>query len=371
MINDYSNAEQNSMLLDWLNHLSDQAQDTPAFEGEVSANYAAILAQYLKAECYLDPQHMLASADISPQDLANNKAKISLDRYARFVNQALEQTQNRHLGLEYGLRLNISTHGLLGYAVMSCPSITKAIELAHKYIKIRNQLIHISYDLAKSGDEFIIRFELSQSDPNLYVFEVDASLSSVYVIMQELFGSTSSISSIHFNYPKPANVSIHDEIFSVPLFFEESFSGIRLKVSELKNHGRMTDATLSKVAEQQCQALYAQLNDDTHKGQNLANTIRQLLLNPHIGFISQEQAAQRLKMTPRTLSRKLVQEGTSFKRILEGIRKELSLKCIEQTQWSVEDIAFILQYSDAANFSRAFKRWFGRSPGIYRKGLNR
>ncbi len=358
------------MLSNWLDHLSNQDQETAVFEGEVSANYAAILAQYLTNECHLDPKAMLLSADITQADLSNNKAKISLDRYAKFVNQAIKHTHNNHLGLEYGLRLNISTHGLLGYAVMSCPSISKAIELAHKYIKIRNQLIHIAYDISRSGDEFIIRFELTQSDPNLYVFEVDASLSSVYVIMQELFGSTSSISSIHFHYAKPSNSSIHDKIFSVPVLFEEPFSGIRLKLSELKNHGRMTDATLSKVAEQQCQALYAQLNQQAHQGQNLANTIRQLLLNPHIGFISHEQAAERLKMTPRTLSRKLVQEGTSFKRILEDIRKELALKCIEQTQWSIEDIAFILQYSDAANFSRAFKRWFGLSPGTYRKQFN-
>jgi AraC-like DNA-binding protein len=263
---------------------------------------------------------------------------------------------------------------------MSCPSFKKATELARKYVQIRNQLILISYEgsatdaslnsesseSTASTENTKICFDVSKIDPNLYRFEIDASLSSLYIVLQELFGGTEGILEIHFSYPAPQDLSLYQQIFDVPLVFNQSKSGICINTAVLQGTGRLTDATVSLVAEQQCEKLLSQL---TRKDQSLANQIRQLLLQSPKSLPTQEAISQQLNMTSRTLARKLAKEGVTYKEITEDLRKRIALKCIENTQWSVEDIATILKYSDAANFSRAFKRWTGLYPGQYRKTI--
>ena len=277
-------------------------------------------------------------------------------------------TKNPAIGIEYGSRLNISTHGLLGYAVMSCPNLKKSIGLAKKYIKIRNQLINISHEVSNDNTELKICFDLIKNNPGLYQFEIDASLSSLYIILQDLLGSTDGIIGVHFSYPQPKDISLYKTIFDVPISFNQSVSCIHFNPSAFKQVSRITNATVSLVAEQQCEKLLKQLSI---KNQGLGNEIRQILLQSPSSILTQEDVAKKLNITSRTLARRLSKENITFKKIIEDMRQQLALKCIENTQWSIEDIAHILKYSDAANFSRAFKRWTGIAPGHYRKKLTR
>ena len=72
-------------------------------------------------------------------------------------------------------------------------------------------------------------------------------------------------------------------------------------------------------------------------------------------------------MTPRTLHRRLVDEGTSFRVILEDLRHRLAVDQLTNGTASIEEIAYILGYSDPANFRRAVRRWTGRPPSRIRQ----
>jgi AraC-like DNA-binding protein len=74
-----------------------------------------------------------------------------------------------------------------------------------------------------------------------------------------------------------------------------------------------------------------------------------------------------MNWSPRTIQRKLTLEGTSFKELLEDVRKNLSLEYLQSTDLSVENIALRLGYADAPSFSHAFKRWTGQSPRSARR----
>lgn len=365
MIKSYLDEYEGTELLQWLQQPEQQLLTALPLEGEVSANYASILARFLQQQKDISPKPLLEKLALSSSILADETAKIPVKQYADFVTQTILATNNPAIGIEYGARLNISTHGLLGYAVMSCPDLKKAIELARKFIKIRNQLIHISYEV-EDNNELKIGFDLVKSNRALYQFEIDASLSSLYLILKDLFGSTQGIIGIHFSYPKPKDISVYKATFDVPILFDQALSCIHFNPSDFKQVSRITDATVSLVAEQQCEKLLEQLSI---KDQGLGNQVRQMLLQSPSSFLSQEQVAEILNIAPRTLARRLAKEGVTFKQIVEDMRQKLALKCIENTQWSIEEIAHILKYSDAANFSRAFKRWTGASPGHYRKNL--
>jgi AraC-like DNA-binding protein len=73
-----------------------------------------------------------------------------------------------------------------------------------------------------------------------------------------------------------------------------------------------------------------------------------------------------LHMTPRTLHRRLVDEGTSFHDLLEDVRRTLAVEHVKSGRLSIEEIAYMLGYSDLANFRRAFRRWESVPPSAYR-----
>jgi len=75
-----------------------------------------------------------------------------------------------------------------------------------------------------------------------------------------------------------------------------------------------------------------------------------------------EKCSQKMNITSRTLRRKLETEGTSYQRILDEFRNTLAVKYLNSTSMTLEEIAERLGFSDAANFSHAFKRWCGHAP---------
>lgn len=111
-----------------------------------------------------------------------------------------------------------------------------------------------------------------------------------------------------------------------------------------------------------CDALLEELELRT----GLSGQVRRVLLSSLGHDTSLLSVSERLKIPPRTLRRKLLQEGSTFRAIVEQLRAQLAIKYLRDTDLTVEDIAFALGFSDAANFRHAFQRWTRKSPNEFR-----
>jgi AraC-like DNA-binding protein len=89
-----------------------------------------------------------------------------------------------------------------------------------------------------------------------------------------------------------------------------------------------------------------------------------------LGSPSQTQIADHLGMSLRSLQRKLQEQGTNYKDILEQTRKKLSMDYIQQRHLSLSEISYLVGFSSVGNFNRAFKRWTNKTPGEYRNSLS-
>jgi AraC-like DNA-binding protein len=85
------------------------------------------------------------------------------------------------------------------------------------------------------------------------------------------------------------------------------------------------------------------------------------------GHANEAEIASMLNVSQRSLQRKLKEQGISFTRLVENTRRELGLQYVRDPQHSFNEIAFLLGFSEPANFSRAFKRWYGKTPTEYRQ----
>jgi AraC-like DNA-binding protein len=80
------------------------------------------------------------------------------------------------------------------------------------------------------------------------------------------------------------------------------------------------------------------------------------------GEISEEDTAKRLHMSARTLQRKLAQAGTTYVQLVDDTRRDIALRYINDSRLSITDITFLLGFSYPSAFTRAYKRWTGKTP---------
>lgn len=92
-----------------------------------------------------------------------------------------------------------------------------------------------------------------------------------------------------------------------------------------------------------------------------------LLANAYLGIPSLEKLAANFNVSPRTLQRRLQEEGLSYQQLAESVRRSLALHYLESGKYPVKEISYILGYNELSAFTRAFKRWTGSSPANYQK----
>jgi AraC-like DNA-binding protein len=118
----------------------------------------------------------------------------------------------------------------------------------------------------------------------------------------------------------------------------------------------------------------ARLNDQTvidylarYERSSLTMQVRAKIIERlHDGRPSQEDIAQTLNTSLRSLQRRLKDEETNFKALLNETQQELAIQYIRDSTRTLGEIAYLLGFSEPSNFTRAFKRWTGKSPGEFR-----
>ena len=140
-------------------------------------------------------------------------------------------------------------------------------------------------------------------------------------------------------------------------------------------HRLSFDATLANTPLPTAQPELARLNDQTvidylarYEHNNLAMQVRAKIIEglPD-GGPSQEKIAQTLNTSLRSLQRRLRDEDTNFKNLLSETRQQLALQYISDSSRSIGEITYLLGFSEPSNFTRAFKRWTGKTPAEYRE----
>jgi AraC-like DNA-binding protein len=126
------------------------------------------------------------------------------------------------------------------------------------------------------------------------------------------------------------------------------------------------DEALSSVVRRRLDKTLAER--DLHDAGPFSERVRRLV-GQQLGGTTMTPAsiARTLAVSRRTLSRRLGDEGTSFRDILNDVRREFACALLQDRSLSVGDIAFFLQYSEPAAFHRAFRRWTGPPPRDFRE----
>lgn len=327
----------------------------------ISAEYAPMLYKVLERYGVTEEslQEQLDEKDVA--DWHEKDARIPLEQFRKFMNVALEQSQAPWLGWEFGLTLNLSSHGFLGYAAMSSETLGDAVDLAVKYFRTRGTVMDIQHFI--EDDVAVIQVEELVALNEIAPFMIENLFSSFHVIGQKMLGDLPIEGELRFAFPEPDYFERIKPLLPIPVTFDCAYNQMRFPASRLEQPLKFSDPRLAQMAQAQCEAEMANIKTPPR----LLNKVRRIILADSWRSPGVEEVASELHMSARTLKRKLQQLGTSYQVILSDLRKALAVEYLTQTDMTVDDIAIQLGYSDASNFARAFRRWTSKSPSDYRR----
>jgi len=295
---------------------------------------------------------------------------ITVAQQLRIFRNAMALDGDARWGLRFGTRLNYSSHGPLGFAALSAPTIGDGLNVFADFARSRAPYLTLRAEQDKSY--FRIHFE-----PTMPLGSLEQPLAEVLLLIVESYvlavlGYVPAESSLKFSY-HPTHADSYGEYFSLPQQFDSDYNCVQLPLGLCAMPCPLHDQQTYQTSLARCrEAMIAVIDpgDAISKVRNLlASHFDKIELGESIGAVpGLESIADTLCMSSRTLIRQLESQGSNFRKILEKLQFSTAEKLLNQSRYSVADIAVLLGYSDAANFGRAFRRWTGVSPGSYRRG---
>ncbi|UYP31315.1 AraC family transcriptional regulator [Pseudomonas sp. Z8(2022)] len=308
---------------------------------------------------------LFVAARVRPEVLGSPNGRLSFLDFHLLTQAALERCGEPALGLVLGQRLNVSTHGILGYAVLSSANLGKALQFALKYYRVLG--LSFELELVEQGQDVELRAVESFPMGPQSRFTSEGLLTSIHTIARFLLGEELRGLAVGFAHSAPDYAERYAEVFGVAAQFEQPYNWLRLPRHYLQRPMALANPATVQMCEQQCEALLASL--DVQDG--LLTRVRRLLLARPGDFPDLESAASALHTSGRSLRRHLAQMGTSYQQVLDDVRKRLALQYLTTTHLPLYEIAQLLGFSDPSNFRRAFRKWTGKLPGDYRNEASR
>lgn len=312
------------------------------------------------AESGGDVDRWLRSAGLARVDLDDVERRLPFPVVDVLVQGSLTFANEPAMGLLVGERLVAQSHGIVGFAVQSSSSVREALRVFEEFTRLRTGLVRTS--LAEGKREVALRFDEAVPLGRVAQPILEAVMLSVKNILDTVSLGACAFVRADLAFPKPAYARLAQDLFRCPVRWSRDATALVLPREALSAKLPCGDPAAFREAARVCERELEKLGADT----STEARVRRLLLEKQNGFPSLEATARLLHTTPRTLHRRLVREGTSFRALVEDVRETLAKEHLRTQRFGTEELAYLLGYSDVANFRRAFRRWTGGPPSSFR-----
>jgi AraC-like DNA-binding protein len=276
------------------------------------------------------------------------------------LERARDLTGEPGLGYYLGLQTRATLYGYLGFAALSAARLGDALALAVEYAPIFSTALAI--DLSVDGRVASIRLEERADLGSVRDIVLISMTLGLREMGQALTGHRMR-GSADFAIPEPAYQARFARL-APNVRFGQPVNRILFDSADIDLPIVMADPIALQLAQQQCERELDHLGFDTR----LAARVRRLVVGDEGARCSMEQVAARLEMTPRTLRRRLAEQGVSFAALVDDERRSRALELLRSSRLSLRDVAARLEYKTPSSFVRAFHRWTGETPAMYRRG---
>ncbi|WP_320836977.1 AraC family transcriptional regulator [Zhongshania sp.] len=314
----------------------------------------------LLKEYKLDPAPMLDIAGIPAQALEDPTYELTPHQELSFTTEVIRGINIPEIGLIVGGRYHLSAYGLLGLAVMTSENLLSGMTVLYKNILMT--WTYMFWNTTVRGDRAYVSLEKLRDLGGSYQYMIDRGLVASHMIFKEALGQDLPVLEVHLKQSKPSYADAYTAYFKCPVHFNSSENYYAFDSKLLYQPLAQSEPETARIYGKQCEKICLQLS----RNSTFSDIVRNQILSSPREIFTLETIADRLNMTARTVQRKLSAESTSYKDILEDVRRNLAIEYLQSTTFTIEEIAVRLGYSDSSSFCHAYKRWTGVNPSDLR-----
>src|SRR5262245_32257283 len=308
----------------------------------------------------IDWRQVLRHGLVDPAELTHPDARIPQDRFQRIWIAAREVSGDPCIGLHAGARIHAHAVNLLGYLLLSSATLGEGLRRVEHYQRVLTQEPWIA--LRESGSCVRVRVGAEHGDPAFRAIHAEYVAALVIHLLEWVSETRVDLVEACFEHEPACDRTDYQRTLHCPVKFGAGPSEIVLASETLERASLHADRALARAHEEFGQMLLAH-----ERHPEVARRVRQALaerLEPEARDVA--SVARRLGMSARSLQRRLAEEGTSFRRLLDDERRKLARHHLERRATPIEAIAYLTGFSEASAFTRAVRRWFGRTPAQMR-----
>lgn len=325
-------------------------------------------------------EQVLANTGLSLEQVHSNKL-ISFLAFSTAVENVGRSSADPVWGAALGAKLGATSHGVIGFAALTAPTVGKAISTFIEWEQIRVNTYDYDFDVVEVDHPVMGRIEMQEisisdsTNHDYYHFIFFQAFAKIIesIMVEILSYCNDSTLQFNFNWPEQGCRETLKSCYCSLLSFEPGLNKIlvprRIWQTQSPNYDNDSYSLnlakcleLSSTLERQSRPDFVVKN--LIKSQLERNISRQLWPDP-IPSLSEISALT--YTSERTLIRRLARLKTSYQEIVEAVRKDYALRLLADAKFSLGEISDVLAYQSPANFSRAFKSWYGVSPSKYRR----
>jgi AraC-like DNA-binding protein len=324
------------------------------------ASWSATVVRALDAHG-VDGAKLAREAGVDPEALLEPDARVPRSALTRLWQLAVEATGDPCFGLAVSRFMTQTSLHALGYAMFASASLAEAFSRLVRYRRMIGDVIDLS--LVPLGDRY--RFAIDVSAPPGAPYEaVDAFAAGCVRVARLLRGDPSfSPVAVLLRRPEPPGAEAFRRVFHVAVAFGQPVNALEYSRAQFEERLPSANAELARQNDEVTTRYLSRLEKS-----DLARRVERALLDALPDGPPRKQAiARQLAMSARNLQRRLAEEGTSFQDLLNAARETLARSYVAERRLSITEIAFLLGFADTSTFSRAFKRWTGKSPSDYQR----
>lgn len=322
--------------------------------GTALSNYPSLVA-----ELGGDPASLLRAAGIRQQDAGNYDAFIPYLAAIHAIESAAQATKTPDFGRRLAQRQGIEILGPVGVAARTAATVADALKIFGTYMAAYSPVIAIRVTpLADSRLSFLtIEFLLDGAPPHAQTTELSLGVS--LRVFRLLMGADFTPLKVHLPHEPLTATTDYVSFFGCAPEFASRTAGFTVRTADLNRPLHRDDVAHKAVVEY--------LNSITPQDAGIVESVRIIVrqLLP-TGAATLDVVAGQFNVHPKTLQRRLAEQGTTFAAVVDQVRKDAAERYLRSTGISLTHLARELGYAEQSVLTRSCKRWFGTGPAAYR-----
>ena len=308
----------------------------------------------------VDPEPLLARCGLSVAAL-DRRDRIKVMSQIEFLDLASKAVRDEYLGLSLAERVDLRELGMLYYVAASSQRLGDALRRLERYVRVANEALII-----RIGKGAPCRIVLAYAGVSRHLDRHHMEFLALIILRlcRQLVGQKFLPLGARFVHHRSSDlrarkqlgcevqfsadadeISLDAALLDLPVVGEDPFlQELMLKTCEDAIRDRPSKVSAFRVA--------------------VENAIAPLL--PH-AEAQAKTVADLLNVSERTFARRLASEGLTFGEILDGLRRDLAVRYLEQRDLQISEIAWLLGFQQPSAFSHACRRWTGKSPSEFRR----